>query len=273
MVDLQLTAERATAVEAAAVDAVVEPGEAVVRPDGERRVLAGAGRRHERRHLLLPALHALQHAVGWISPGGLNLVADRLQVPPAEVFGVASFYDLFRTDDPGHDRSVIHVCVDAACLVAGSRPLLDRLAADGTPVVPSPCLGQCERAPATFVQGRGEPDVVPADEGEVFVHRQRGEPGLRLTSRLGVVDPASLDSYREHGGYAALDRAIGLGPDGVTDALAAAGLSGRGGAACPTGTKWRAVADQPGAPKFVVANCDESEPGTFKDRVLLEHDP
>jgi len=273
MVDLQLTVETASATEAAAIGEVIGPDDAAVQVDGDRRVLAGASRRHERRHLLLPALHALQRSEGWISPGGVNLVAERLQVPPAEVFGVASFYDLFRTEDPGHDGSVTHVCIDAACLIADSRGELDRLEADGVAVAPSPCLGQCERAPATFVQGRGEPDVVPADDGEVFVHRQHGESGLRLTRRLGVVDPEQLDSYREHGGYAALARALELGPDGVIDAITTAGLSGRGGAAFPTGTKWRAVADQPAGPKHVVANCDESEPGTFKDRVLLEHDP
>ncbi|MEL7208945.1 MAG: NADH-ubiquinone oxidoreductase-F iron-sulfur binding region domain-containing protein, partial [Actinomycetota bacterium] len=95
----------------------------------------------------------------------------------------------------------------------------------------------------------------------------------RVTARIGLVDPTSLDSYREHGGYEALTRAIDLGPDAVIDLVDRSGLSGRGGAGFPTGVKWRAVRDADGPAKHVVANCDESEPGTFKDRVLMEQDP
>jgi NADH-quinone oxidoreductase subunit F len=97
--------------------------------------------------------------------------------------------------------------------------------------------------------------------------------GERLLRRVGAVDPTSLHDYRANGGYAALARAIELGPDAVIQQVTNAKLLGRGGAAFPTGVKWRAVADQPGSPKFVVANADESEPGTFKDRVLMENDP
>ena len=107
----------------------------------------------------------------------------------------------------------------------------------------------------------------------VLAAPQRGEPGLRVLRRVGVVDPGSIDDYRAHGGFAALTRARALGADGVLDALEASGLSGRGGAAFPTGTKWRAVRDAVGETKHIVANCDESEPGTFKDRLLLEADP
>ena len=94
-----------------------------------------------------------------------------------------------------------------------------------------------------------------------------------MLRRVGVVDPTSLDSYRENGGYGALAAAIEMGPDAVIAAVSDSGLSGRGGAAFPTGVKWRAVAEEPGPDKHVVANCDESEPGTFKDRIVCEHDP
>src|SRR6202011_4785808 len=85
--------------------------------------------------------------------------------------------------------------------------------------------------------------------------------------------PGSLDDYRAHGGYDALRRAVELGPAGVVRELADSGLAGRGGAAFPTGRKWSAVAAAPGRPKYVVANADESEPGTFKDRIVMEGDP
>src|SRR5262249_22084130 len=87
------------------------------------------------------------------------------------------------------------------------------------------------------------------------------------------VDPESLDAYRAHGGYAALRRAVELGGDGVRREVSASHLLGRGGAAFPTGAKWDAVAGQPAFPHYLVCNADESEPGTFKDRVLMEGDP
>ena len=99
------------------------------------------------------------------------------------------------------------------------------------------------------------------------------EPRLRLLSRIGQIDPESLDDYRAHGGYAALRRAFDLGPEGVIREVLDSKLMGRGGAAFPTGRKWDAVARQPRRPHYLICNADESEPGTFKDRVILEGDP
>jgi NADH-quinone oxidoreductase subunit F len=90
---------------------------------------------------------------------------------------------------------------------------------------------------------------------------------------VGVVDPQSLDDYRAHGGYAALRRALELGREGVVREVTDAKLLGRGGAAFPTGRKWEAVARATARPHYLVCNADESEPGTFKDRVLMEEDP
>ena len=275
MTDLYLGADRATESEAAAVDAAllargVDP---VVRAETERLYTSGRARRRERRHYLLPALHALQNAAGWISPGGINYVAEVLGVPPAEAYGVATFYDLFRAEAPDHDGDTFHVCVDAACQIAGYDGLASSVRADGGHVHLGPCLGQCERAPALFVQGAGgRPDYVPAD-AEPFALPQAGDPSLRLLRRIGTADPESLESYIAHGGYDALRRAGQMGAEAVLEAVAASGLSGRGGAAFPTGVKWRAVAAETGRPKHVVANCDESEPGTFKDRIVMEQDP
>ena len=275
MTDLYLGADRATESEAAAVDAAllargVDP---VVRAETERLYTSGRARRRERRHYLLPALHALQNAAGWISPGGINYVAEVLGVPPAEAYGVATFYDLFGTEAPDHDGDTFHVCVDAACQIAGYDGLASSVRADGGHVHLGPCLGQCERAPALFVQGAGgRPDYVPAD-AEPFALPQAGDPSLRLLRRIGTADPESLESYIAHGGYEALRRAGQMGAEAVLEAVAASGLSGRGGAAFPTGVKWRAVAAETGRPKHVVANCDESEPGTFKDRIVMEQDP
>jgi NADH-quinone oxidoreductase subunit F len=290
--------------ERAAVDAVLGPptsgwsgGERAIEFEG--RVARGGGEARDQRQLLLPVLHALQARAGWISPGGLRYACERLTVPPAEAYGVATFYAMFSTEP--RPRSVVHICDDIACRIAGSDEMIRLMeeAAGKVPVgvVRSPCLGQCERAPAVLVQRAGEAtnDVTiapatpkkaleeargPASGGPYRARTEAGvdampqpREGLRLLRRAGVVDPDSLDDYRAHEGYGALRRAVELGPEGVIAELKVSKLQGRGGAAFPAGVKWEAVATQPARPHYFVCNADESEPGTFKDRVLMEHDP
>jgi NADH-quinone oxidoreductase subunit F len=306
-VDLRLMDASPTDDERAAVDEVLGPPETGW-TGGRREPLDGhvsrGGRRdRERRHLLLPALHALQRCSGWISQGGLNYVAQRLAVAPAEAFGVASFYAMLSTEP--RPRTVVHVCDDIACRVAGAEAVLEEALAELGPeradrIVRSPCLGLCERAPAAFVQVAGPdaedrslaPVTAEAIGGTLFERFDvgpaavgPGEPsapqtavgktreGLRLLRRVGVVDPASLDDYRASGGYEPLRHALDLGPEGVVAELKDAKLLGRGGAAFPAGVKWEAVARQGARPHYFVCNADESEPGTFKDRVLMERDP
>jgi NADH-quinone oxidoreductase subunit F len=294
-----------TAGERAALDKVLgEPGsgwEGGARVSGtEGNTASGGHAARERRHLLLPALWALQERIGWISPGGLNEICRRLSVPPADAYGVATFYALLAVE-PRPPR-VVHVCDDIACRCSGADELVAQLEGrfgpegelsdDGSATwFRSPCLGQCDRAPAALVAVAGEEplDAAQAPTSADAVLRllggaaptpptpapvpQTGDPSLRLLRRVGVVDPLSLDDYRAHGGYAALRRAVELGPEGVLREVKDSKLVGRGGAAFPTGVKWEAVARQPARPHYLVVNADESEPGTFKDRVLLEGDP
>jgi NADH-quinone oxidoreductase subunit F len=115
-----------------------------------------------------------------------------------------------------------------------------------------------------------------ADDRRAAAHAsvpQVGEPQLQLLRRAGMVDPTSLDAYLADRGYQALERALAMGPDAVTKEVTDSKLVGRGGAAFPTGRKWAAVASQPAQPHYVVCNADESEPGTFSNRVLMELDP
>src|SRR5262245_40191571 len=83
----------------------------------------------------------------------------------------------------------------------------------------------------------------------------------------------SMDGYLERGGGAGIARAVEIGPRAVLDELDRSGLRGRGGAGFPTGRKWRTIAEASGATRYVVCNAAEGEPGTFKDRALLRHDP
>ncbi|MYS27254.1 NADH-quinone oxidoreductase subunit E, partial [Streptomyces sp. SID7804] len=117
------------------------------------------------------------------------------------------------------------------------------------------------------------PENAPAEPPPAAAVPQAGDPALMLLHRIGTTDPASLDDYRANGGYTALRRAFALGPAGVIREVTDSGLLGRGGAAFPTGRKWQATASQPDHPHYLVCNADESEPGTFKDRVLMEGDP
>lgn len=311
--DLHLRDATPTDEERAAIDGVLgaptsgwDGGQRVAGRDGHLAV--GGQEARARRHLLLPALHAVQSRTGWLSEGALNYLSARLTVPLAEIWGVVTFYALLST----HPRPprVLHVCDDIACRLRGANGICERLEHDvGAPVTEaghgaraesmevgeqgwlrSPCLGLCDQAPAALLTVAGEQPVerllgpvtptaaVVALRGVVPEEMrgrlpQKGTPALRLLARVGVVDPQSLRAYRGAGGYGALARAFELGPAGVIAEMTTSKLMGRGGAAFPTGRKWEAVATQGARPHYVICNADESEPGTFKDRVLLEEDP
>jgi NADH-quinone oxidoreductase subunit F len=324
--DLHVIGPLASPAERAAVDAVLGPPESgwvggIRNPATEGHASRGGHAARSRRSQLLPALHAVQSRIGWISQPALNYVCKRLAVAPAEAYGVATFYALFATKP--RPPVVAHVCDDIACRLAGAETTcadLERaLGPAGAPVrdgqaawLRSPCLGLCDRAPAAMFTVAGEAasafTVAPIDATGVVARLERPErPGgpespqrphrqeppeptapnrpreivgdatspapPRLLARVGIIDPGSLDDYRAHGGYAALGRALEMGPEAVIAEVTASRLMGRGGAAFPTGRKWTAVASQPARPHYVVCNADESEPGTFKDRVLLEGDP
>src|SRR5687767_15497299 len=131
-----------TADERAAVDDLLGPPQsawdgAEVRTAFDHRVARGGADARDDRHLLLPALHALQGRVGWISPGGMNYVCERLSVPPAEAYGVATFYAMFSTEE--RPRTVVHVCDDIACRARGGVEALADLEASAMEAVASPC--------------------------------------------------------------------------------------------------------------------------------------
>ncbi len=248
----------------------------------------GFGHASDRRHLLLPALHAVQSAIGWVSHGAINYIAERLPVSPAEAFGVADFYDLIATSQ--RPARVAWVCDDIACKARGVDATLDSLAARLGPAGEahgdvmwrrSPCLGQCEKGSAAFVQIAGGTDVslAPASTETIIeilraeVPRSVVEPteptlGTALLSRRS----GSIHDHIVGEGFVGLRTALRIGSQAVIDEIEASGLRGRGGASFPAALKWRAVAES-GEPRYVVCNADESEPGTFKDRVLMEADP
>jgi NADH-quinone oxidoreductase subunit F len=314
-VDLHLTQAQATPEERSAIDSELGPPQSgwdggLRKTDADSHSALGSHDTRSRRHLLLPTLHSIQGRVGWISPGAVNYVSRRLDVAPAEVYGVASFYGLFSLS--ARAPVVAHVCDDIACLTRGAASLCDQLEKQlgpaGSPTTDgratwlrSPCLGLCERAPAALVSAAGvkprERVLAPATPAfiETLINDavggrlaaeadtlesersvpQAGKAQLHLLRRIGTADPLSVVDYQRHGGYEALRRAFDLGPEGVVREVIESRLLGRGGAAFPTGKKWEALLTQRnlGRTHYLICNADESEPGTFKDRIVMEGDP
>ena len=241
------------------------------------------------RSALLPALHAAQQICGWLPEAVAAEVGRGLGVPLADVHGVIDFYAMLSRKPIG--RTVARVCSAPVCALAGADALAealcrhlkieaDEVSADGEFTVEhAPCLGFCDLAPALLVGetalGRAKPDLaaeICARGGERAVSFVGGDIRA-LTSNCGEGHPTSLADYQARGGYAGLKKALSMTPQAVLAEVKAAGLVGRGGAAFPTGVKWEGAAKAPGRPKYIVCNADESEPGTFKDRVLMEEDP
>jgi NADH-quinone oxidoreductase subunit F len=301
-VDIRTTGGPATADEVAAVDSVLgEPvslWEGGARQPADDHLAYGGRARRSQRPLLLPVLHAVQDGVGWVSRGALEYACRRLAIPPAEAYGVVSFYARFALEE--RPALALHLCDDITCKCAGADALCESLvksfgpagkadAGDTAAWYRSPCLGLCDRAPAAMVERTGhahkELQIAPVDLDALIgvlrggewpkpaTHPMPAQVRRKLTRRIGTVDPESIDSYRQLGGYSALRRAIELGPEGVIREVTEARLLGRGGAAFPTGRKWDSVAKAAVRPHYLVCNADESEPGTFKDRELMEGDP
>ena len=242
------------------------------------------------RSYLLEIIHDAQAIFGgWLPRPVVERVAAALNIPQAEVYGVTEFYEMFNTEPVG--RKIVRVCQDASCGVAGADALLAGLCrhlnirpgettADGrTTVEAVRCLGLCDRAPAALVNHARYAPSDPAAprmllDGPPVIPKLRVGGLVKLAlSNVGVVDATSLEEYRAQGGLAAMRKALhSMTPGQVMQAVKDSKLVGRGGAAFPTGLKWQFAADNP-QPRYVICNADESEPGAFKDRVLMDGDP
>ena len=243
------------------------------------------------RTMLLPALHYAQGLYGWLPREVQAAISRALRVPAADVHGVIEFYTMFYNEPTA--KRVIRVCEDPACHLAGGPAVMAAIeeklglhhgqtSADGNVTYEHvPCLGMCELAPVALNAERPAAQLSPADVDD-FLAGTYPEPTanvyghpLLLLKRLGQVDPGSLADYEAHGGYQGLRNGLAMSPDKLIDTIESSGILGRGGAMFPLGRKWRFTRGAPGSPnrKNIVVNADESEPGTFKDRCLMEEDP
>ncbi len=225
---------------------------------------------------LIHELEALQAERGHLDPEALRDLAHRLGVPLYRLQEIVSFYPHFRREPAAPVE--VHVCRDMSCHLAGGDGLKERIeralaGRDDVRVTETSCPGTCELAPAVRVNGAparaGDPAELAAQiEGD-------GPPAWRTAAREWRADPYGGDARRAYetlrGLLAEAARAAAI--DALVAGLEASGLRGMGGAGFPTGLKWKIVRGERGTPKYVVCNADESEPGTFKDRVILEQLP
>jgi formate dehydrogenase len=248
----------------------VARGRAVDAAAGQLVSTVLTGRSRDRGHLI-DNLHAVHDHVGHLTHDLLAAVAATMQLPMAQVYEVASFYSQFILVDDGEappPAAVVRVCDGLACRLAGADAL--QAAAEHTLggdalVVHAPCMGRCDHAPVASVNQR---HVHAADAEALAV-------AVAARDFAPEIPPhADFEAYRAAGGYRLLEACLAGAHDrdAVIATLSDAKLRGLGGAGYPTGQKWRSVRRLP-RPKVVAVNFDESEMGTFKDRVLIERDP
>lgn len=236
------------------------------------------------REALLPVLWDVQTAHGHISAAAVREISHALRVPEADIYGVIGFYTLFHAEPTG--KQIVRVCTSPSCGLAGSKDVLGKLCEhldvepgetteDGAYTVEATeCLGMCDRSPSMLVSERqqGEALYGPVHDPVAFLKN----PNAHDYTSEADADPAVLLDGTEADAldYPALHDALeNLTPEDIIERVEASGLVGRGGAAFPTGLKWKFTRGAGGDEKYIVCNADESEPGTFKDRHLMEHYP
>ena len=235
----------------------------------EVQALLGDGER--RRDLLIEHLHLLQDHFGSLHARHLAALAEEMRLALVEVYEVASFYahfDIVMDGEAAPPPTTVRVCDSLSCDLAGSARLLTDLqtrCGNGVRVVRAPCMGGCHRAPVVAI-GHTLHEHATVDTVSATV--AAGETHPTIPEFVG------FDAYRAGGGYRLLAECLAgrRRPEEVIEILEHSGLRGLGGAGFPAGRKWRLVRQEP-APRLLVVNADEGEPGTFKDRYFLETDP
>lgn len=229
------------------------------------------GGESRQRDLLIEHLHKIQDGFGCLSAGHLAALAQEMRLAQTEVYEVATFYhhfDVVKEGEAAPAALTVRVCDGLSCEMAGARDLLARLPAllgREVRVIAAPCIGRCEQAPAVAV---GQQPIANATVDTVTAAVKAGTVRHEPT---GFID---LTAYRAAGGYSLINECVSGNRDveSVIKTLEDSGLRGLGGAGFPAGRKWRIVRAEAG-PRLMAVNIDEGEPGTFKDRVMLERDP
>ena len=211
------------------------------------------------RTQLLDNLGAIRRRIGPVTPELSDLLADHMNIRHGEVAEVVSFYSYLQVP-----HNCVRVCTGPVCDCFGAKDLLARArerTEDGVPVIEVPCLGHCDLAPVGTHGDTIQPGLMDAP----VTHAANDGPSTGLAQA-----DETLADYERRGGLEAL-RAV-HSVDAVLAELEASGLVGLGGAGFPTFRKWSTVLQYPG-PRVLVVNADEGEPGTIKDRYVMELRP
>jgi NADH-quinone oxidoreductase subunit F len=260
-------------------------------PENKKRFDEIVARYPVKRSALLPVLHLAQEQEGWLSTEALEHVAELMELTVAQVHDTASFYTMFRLKPEG--KTLIELCTTLSCALGGADALMaktcDKLGikpggttADGKFTVKGvECLAACGGAPAVQVNGEWLEQATEADIDKVLagetVQRKFDwpkSPGETiLFKNVWTKDSASIKTYEAAGGYKTLKKNLERKPEDIVEELKKSGLRGRGGAGFPTGLKWSFLPKDNPKPRYLCVNADESEPGTYKDRVIIENDP
>ncbi len=224
-----------------------------------------------RRDLLIEAFHLIQDQEGHLSARHLAALAELFRISQAEVYEVASFYhhfDIVKEGGTVPAPLTIRVCDGLSCEMAGAKELISELNEtidlDKIRIQAVPCIGRCDAAPACAV---GKNAVGKATASELITLADiKTEPGISAYE--------DFQAYLANGGYQILKKIKNgdISPEEAVEIMSDSGLRGLGGAGFPAGRKWGFVSSYPG-PRLMTVNGDEGEPGTFKDRWWLEHQP
>ncbi len=259
----------------------------------------------QKRSALLPLLHLVQEERGYLSPEALEEVATLLEMRPTDVWEVASFYTMFHFRPMG--RCHIEVCHNLSCSLLGAESLLDHVKerlqireGETTPdgrfsLGRAECLAACDAAPMVQINGYHYGPLDRSQLEQLLVTIERGEFPKEYKYQATAAPPSnrertsgeilhrnlrdssydgSIEAYLARGGYQATAKVLREHrPPEIVEMVKRSGLRGRGGAGFPAGVKWGFIPQDRGVPKYILCNADEGEPGTFKDRQLLERDP
>ncbi|MBN2384474.1 NADH-quinone oxidoreductase subunit NuoF [bacterium] len=249
----------------------------------------------DRRSALLPALHLFQQLDGYISDERAREISEVLHVPVATVYGVRSYYSMYNSKPLG--RWHVQVDTNIPALLAGADKIVTHLekklgikvgqtTADGLFTLSTvEDLASCGTCPVIQVNDRYYENMTVQRTSKLIESLRAGEmPDMPtkahwasecniLLRRRGMSGARSIETYRNDGGYQALKKALGMSPAEVLAEVKNSGIRGRGGAGFPMGLKWSFLAKNTGKPIYLICNADEGEPGTFKDRQIMEFDP
>src|SRR5438105_2374745 len=255
-----------------------------------------------KRSALIPMMMYAQDEYGYISDEMIEEIAQRLDLRTVAVEETLAYYSMLRRKPMGKHH--VQICTNVACMLRGGAELLEsakkrleighkETTNDGVfSLEEVECIGACTGAPAMQVNYDFYEELTPIKFDRIIaeldagrrptpeavisgaLHERHPDETPLISRRWGMKDSHKIDVYLTQGGYQALEKALKeMTPEGVIEEVKKSNLRGRGGAGFPTGMKWSFVPKDSPKPKYVICNADESEPGTCKDRPLMEMDP